>query len=375
MTRTRPLLIQVISQLRPTRCGVSDYALSLARELESCFGIDTAIAVVNSTEPCQSRYPRIYRPQTELLEICRSLSEGGPGTVLVHLSGYGFSRDGAPSVLAESLSRVKESGQFQIAVYFHELYATGMPWRSAFWHSKRQKAAVRAIAATCDLLVTNTGRHAEWLERETVRHAKFPIQRLPVSSNVGEADELTPFARRRLAMVVFGMAATRRKAYQRLRSMASVVRKLRIEEILDVGPEFNAPAQAIGIPVRRMGILPELDLGRLLSECRFGLVQHAPHGLAKSGVFAGFTAHGTVPVLGEPFAGSIDGLQDGVHLISPRTFEAASESGLDRCAAAAWQWYKEHRIHAHAACYARLFPSSSAVTDQAAAAGSQTARS
>jgi hypothetical protein len=133
-----------------------------------------------------------------------------------------------------------------------------------------------------------------------------------------------------------------------------MLRSLGIEEILDIGSECNAPANLAGIAVRRMRVLPAAELGNLLAQTSYGFVPHPSFCLAKSGIFAGFCAHSTLPILAESFSREVDGLRDGVHLISPRTAKAALSTGLDRCSTAAWNWYSDHRLSAHAATYARL---------------------
>ena len=348
------LLIQIVSQLKPERCGVSDHAILLARELESAFGIRTAFVVLNSTEPCELPFPRVDCAPSQLLEACSSLSKGQRSAILVHYSGYGYSADGAPLLLAEAIERVRANGQFRIGVYFHELFATGMPWTSAFWYSHRQRHVVRRLAKKCDLIATNLSRHASWLDRQAMQGAANPLQRLPVFSSVGESLEIPPMRTRRPAMVVFGLPGTRRRAYDRLSSMGNLLHGLGIEEIVDAGPEFNSPSVLCGIPVRRMGVLAAADLGNLLSQSMFGFAPHPAFCLAKSGVFAGFCAFGAVPVIPESFSGEADGLRDGIHLISPRTAKAAVSGGLERCSAAAWHWYSGHRLHLHAATYSRL---------------------
>src|SRR5579863_1250839 len=127
-----PQLIQVVPRLTPTRCGVSDHAIALASELKASCGIDSAFVVLHSDERAEVPYPVAHCPQERLLDACIDLSGNRPTAVLVHLSGYGYSADGAPSLLATALKRVKANGRFRIAVFFHELHASGMPWTSAF---------------------------------------------------------------------------------------------------------------------------------------------------------------------------------------------------------------------------------------------------
>jgi hypothetical protein len=348
------LLIQVVSQLWPERCGISDYAISLARELDAAFGIRTAFVVLNSTEPCDLPLPRVYCAPSQLLETCISLSNGRQSAILVHYSGYGYSADGAPLLLAEAIERVRPNGQFRIGVYFHELFATGMPWTSAFWYSHRQRRVVRRLAKECDLIATNLSRHANWLDRHAMQCVANPLQRLPVFSNVGESLEIPPMRARRPAMVVFGLPGTRQESYRRLFRLGNMLNSLGITEILDIGSECNAPSILSGIPVRSVGVLAAADLGGLLSQSMYGFVPHPSFCLAKSGIFAGICAFGAVPVIPVSFSGEADGLRDGVHLISPRTAKAVLSGGLERCSAAAWHWYSGHRLHHHAATYSRL---------------------
>ena len=352
-------LIQVVAQLKPSRCGVSDQALLLARELESAFGIGSAFVILNSAEECNSHFPRIHCDPSHLLESCISLSDGKPGAILVHYSGYGYSADGAPNLLAEALERVRKSGQFRIAAYFHELYAVGMPWRSAFWHTQRQKSVVRRISRVCDLVATNLNHHADWLDQKALSGVVTPLKRLPVFSNIGEKPELAPMSARRPVVAVFGLPGTRKRSYQRLAHLKSMLATLGVVEILDIGPEFEAPSSLRGVPVKRMGVLSAEEIAILLARTMFGFVPNAPFCLAKSSVLACFCALGTIPVLAESFSGEIDGLSDGVQVVSPRTAKAAFDSGLERCSAAAWRWYSGHRLHIHAGTYAHLLFNSS----------------
>ena len=352
MARTNPLLIQVLAQLKPGRCGVSDQAVLLAEELKSAFEIETAFVVLNSNERCSLPYPVIHSAPAQLLESCLTHCGNLPAALLIHVSGYGYSRDGAPSLLAEAVAAVRGDGRFSIAAYFHELFARGMPWQSAFWHSIRQQKAIRRIAESCDLVVTNTSDYANWLERETTRRSSAPIRLMPVFSAAGESQSPAPSSERDPTMVVFGLPASRQRAYRRLLSEAGILKALGIEAIVDIGAESVAPAEVSGIPVSCRGALAIADLAGELSRARFGFLPHAATYLAKSSIFAAYCAQGTVPVISAPFDGEVDGLKDGVQLISPKTTDAAIASGLDRCSRAAWQWYYQHRIRAHAATYA-----------------------
>jgi hypothetical protein len=353
MVRTSPLLIQVVPRLQPGRCGVTDHVIPLAEELKAAFGIDTAFVVLNSEERCELEFPAAYCRPDRLLASSLALSGNEPCAMLVHVSGYGYSANGAPTLLAKALNELSNSGRFSIATFFHELYASGPPWRSAFWHEPRQKAAIREIAKLCDLIVTNIEQHARWLESETQRKPGVTVQVLPVLSTIGETQDRTPVAERAPKMAIFGLAATRRKAYRELSELAGLLHTLGVEEIVDIGADCGVGSELAGIPVERMGELPATEVAALLARAKYGFLSYSPISLAKSSIFAAYCAQGTVPVIATPFDGPIDGLSDGVHVLSPKTAQGSLASGLDRCSMEARAWYDKHRISVHAAAYAR----------------------
>jgi hypothetical protein len=227
-----------------------------------------------------------------------------------------------------------------------------MAWKSAFWHSRRQQQVVRRLAAASDLIATNSARHRDWLQRQAIHGDAQAVRLLPMFSNVAESREPPTLRGQRPALVVFGLAETRRKAYARLTSLGKLLHALGVEEIVDVGPELEVPPEIQGIPIRSMGVLAAPDLAEVLSHSMFGFVQHEPSNLAKSGVFAGLCANGVIPVVAEPFPGEVDGLMDGLQVVSPKTAGAAKKDGLEKCSAAAFAWYSGHRLHIHAAAYA-----------------------
>jgi hypothetical protein len=352
MSRSTPLLIQVVPQLKPGRCGVTDHALPLAHELKSVFGIDSVFVVLNSQERCQVPYDVIYCEPEKLFPFCAAQSGGRPAALLVHVSGYGYSADGAPMRLAEELARVRDDGRFPMAAFFHEISATGAPWSAAFWHAARQERAIRKIAELCDLIVTNVTAHAQWLQRETKTRPEARIQLLPVFSTIGEARERTPLAKRDRAIAVFGLPGSRRRAFKELARCSQVLSVLRIQTIVDIGTRSDLPDALHGVPVRHEGELGVDELTAVLAQTAFGYLSYPANYLAKSSIFAAYCAHGAIPVIANPFAGTIDGLEDGVQVLSPKSMDAALAAGLDHCSEQAWQWYRGHGVCIHAQTYA-----------------------
>ncbi|HEV2135919.1 MAG TPA: hypothetical protein VGR47_16900 [Terracidiphilus sp.] len=351
MPSTKPLLIQVVPRIRPGRCGITDHGIALAHELQTEFGVSTAFVALGGCDPGDLTFPVFESTAAKLLDTCSSLNNGRAGTVLVHLSGYGYSPDGIPDRLAKALEQLRASGQFRIAVYCHELFAVGPPWKSAFWYSHRQQKAVREIGTLCELIVTNTSHHANWLKRQLGKPSADSLKLLPVFSTVGEAHEPMPFDRRNQVMAVFGLPGTRRNAYAQLGALSEMLNSIGITQFLDIGPSSEVPGEINGITVARMGELSVADLARMLSSCMYGFVHHPSFCLAKSSIFAGYCAQGVIPVVAEPFRGEIDGLTDGMHVISPTTAATAKATGWAGCSKAAWNWYMAHSVRRHARQY------------------------
>jgi len=347
-------VIQVVPQLKPSRCGVSDHAISLALELRRAYGLNSSIVILNESDKPEIPIPYVNCTPETLEEACHSFVNHSAPSLLVHYSGYGYSQDGAPLAFAQALARLKTSGEFRFGVYFHELYASGMPWTKAFWFSRRQKHVVRMIAQHCDLIVTNLGFHKAWLERNTLNAPPAALRQLPVFSNIGETDEIPSISGREPALVVFGLPGTRRRSYERLRQMSDLLRALGIERIIDIGPEFDVPSAICGVPIGRKGILEKEEIFDILSSSRFGFVSHPSICLAKSGSLAAFAALGVIPVVASTFPAEMDGLTDGVHLISPHSVTAVRQKDLDRISTAIWSWYSLHNLRVHARTYAEL---------------------
>ena len=130
---------------------------------------------------------------------------------------------------------------------------------------------------------------------------------------------------------------------------------------MDIGPGFEPPSEVGGIPVKQRGELSAAEIARQFSQLTFGYVSCTPLFLAKSGVFAGYSAHGVIPVIAQHFRGEIDGLKDGVHVLSPQTAKTVEPAGLEAGSIAIWHWYARHRLHDHASMYAHWLEAADAV--------------
>jgi hypothetical protein len=215
---------------------------------------------------------------------------GEAGTVLLHYANYGYQRRGCPTWLVEGLERFRG----RLATVFHEVWASGPPWRSSFWLLPAQRRLAARLARRSEALATTLEIYAGLLRPWTAGKA---VAILPVFSTVGEPAAVPGFGGRSRRMVVFGGAGVRGRAWGRfLPELARAVRMLAIEEVLDAGPAIPVPAAVAGVPVRPLGVLANAGVSDLLLGSAAGFLAYPPDFLPKSTIFAAYCAHGTLPV-------------------------------------------------------------------------------
>lgn len=316
-------VVQIVPAVPPAIGGVTGYAEALAGALAAQAGIES----------------RFVSPVSGGLE--RELA--GAGTLLLHYANYGYERRGCPAELVAGLEAWKAGDEGRrLVTVFHEVYASGPPWRSSFWLSPWQRRLAARLATLSDALLTTLGLYAGLLERLA---PGVRVTMAPVFSTVGEpvGEEV---GARPPVMAVFGGAGARARAYgEALPELAAACRALAVEEILDIGPDAGAPALVAGLPVRRLGTLPAAEVSRQLLAARAGFLAYPPGFLAKSTIFAAYCAHGLAPVC--VWKGRGGGTAEA-------PLWRAVGPGVEEVAAAARSWYRGHALSRQVETYRRL---------------------
>jgi hypothetical protein len=273
---------------------------------------------------------------------------GSAGAVILHYANYGFARRGCPFALVDALERWRRDGALRrLLVVFHELYATGPPWRSSFWLSPLQRNLAIRLARRADAAVTSLVVY-----RETLARWRPDVTLLPVFSTVGEPADPPPLDRRPPRLVVLGAPGNRARVYDARARLAAACEALGIEEVVDVGPDAGVPLGPVaGRAVRRLGILASAEASRILLDSRAGALGYSPRFLAKSTVFAAYCAHGILPVClpRRPEPGEVEA---GRHFWMPGP--AAGTGDAQVIASAAHAWYQGHSLRVHAARHREL---------------------
>lgn len=270
--------------------------------------------------------------------------------LLLHFSGYGFQKRGIPLWLVKKVRALRK--QFRgLGIVFHELFATGPVWGSAFWLSSCQQKIARDLLLEADFWITNRDEAARWL----LDHSQAaPYRVLPVLSNVGEPAVIN--MQRQPTMVVFGSSGARAKVYQWGDGDIFRCAKRLGLQVHDIGPTLEDKlAQRLeqeGTIVH--GRLPPEEVSIALSNASYGAVVYESEMVSKSSVFAAYCAHALCPVLIWKEYSVHAGLRPNVHYAGG--FDAIGSSFIDARTVgnAARKWYEPHSIDAHVAALRAL---------------------
>ena len=343
--RSAPRGPQVVHLVPEAPGGIRDYAENI-RRVWSRSGIECRIlALAQRAVATSPLWSQLDEPQAR-----------GTGAIclVVHYSGYGYSSRGLCGWLNQQLADAREhfGPRLRIVVMFHELYASGPPWRSAFWLQGRQERIAAQLANLSDVTMTNTGVHARWLEQHLGHGRSVTVW--PVFSNVGEPLSLAPHGARPRRLVVFGSESTRKRALQQVHRHSSQLADLGIDELVEVGAGRGVGAWPPPLRASFAGRLEESALGDLLAQSAFGLIEYPLHCMGKSTVFAAYAAHGCVILNAGTSREAADGLTPGEHFLSldPRRRGVPNAEELRRIALNAKGWYDQHTLAVQTAALA-----------------------
>ena len=304
-------IVQITPRLPPPAEGVGSYALALAGALE-----DRGIA---------TRFLAATEISRNAEALAAFLAEEKPDAVLLHYANYGYQSRGCPVWLVDGLDR----WQGRLVTFFHEVWASGPPWRSSFWLSPVQRRLAARLVRRSASLATSLEIYKGLLRTRNV-------EVMPVFSTVGEPAGVPPLAERTRRIVVFGGEGVRRRAWGPfLSSLAEAVHALKAIEICDVGTPVEVPASVGGAPVRRLGPLSGEEVSALLLSSAAGFLAYPPDFLPKSTIFAAYCSHGVLPVC----AWSRDGA-------APPYWRGSGDP--QAVATAAREWYAGHTLERQA---------------------------
>jgi len=355
----RPVrLIHIAPELPPTVGGVADYTAILSRRLvelsdgavepvlvhagkKSPKQIDVEFPIINLSWQCSA---------AALADTIGRLADeaNGQAAVLLEYSGYGYATRGAPLWLARGLQQACNWEGLPLITMFHELYASGPPWTSAFWISPVQRYVAISLAKLCQAVVTNRAKSADWLRRYVSAETSVRVQ--PVFSNVGEPTGVPAWEEREPYAMVFGGRSTKQRLYEALRPLhLNTIRHLGIRRLVDVGSPGVAPKAIHGVPIEEHGIQPAKSISAVLSNARVGLLHYPVDYLTKSGIWSSYMAHGVIPLIVSP-SRTTEMVHEGQHFIR---LSSGGQISTDEAVSIHQEGHAWYQTHAHTAEAAR----------------------
>ena len=349
-------VLQIVPHVPGTLDGVGDNALNLAQALLAGHNITTRFAVAHQTNLAAK----------DGFEVVAGLDESSVDSlarecdhVILHYVNYGYQPRGVPFHLRDFARRLRGKLRGRWLTAFHELYAFGPPWRSAFWLRPLQvKIAHDLIDISDACFVSN-----QTIEKEIHAYdAAKKIYLAPVISNFGEPELADFSAASPKHWAICGGTALVSRSLISFRRMREAIPPAFAPAKLHVIGGRNEPATraliedlAGGSSGLSCSYHPEVSAehaSELLRQCSFAWLDYFGHGrmwpgmILKSSAFAACCAHGLVPVLShQEDAFAIEGDSfPGPFFITPNLVHFPSPDELGATREKIYAWY-----HAHAA--------------------------
>ncbi|MFC5455679.1 hypothetical protein [Prosthecobacter fluviatilis] len=269
--------------------------------------------------------------------------------VILHYSGYGYARRGAPVWLVRFVERFRKlHANIPWLTMFHEVAASGPVHTSAFWTRPLQLWVAKRLRKVSDRVFTNCTMNANIL-CEAKPNTKEGIRIVPVFSNFGEPATLASVNDRHSQLVIFTSNFGRGNPTPEFwQCVAQTVALHHIERVVLIGRPVSLLPE-VPFPIQQTGFLETEKVSELLGQSRFGYAFFGPLLLGKSGIFAAFAAHGVIPLIPVTDKTLPDGLIAGLHYL--RLCDKSTTLETEKVQKGLFQWYRQHDLITTAAEY------------------------
>jgi hypothetical protein len=333
----------IAPQYPPAINGLGDYAARLGQGLTNA---GYTVHYAGLPQPTPVTVQPYWSLQANGTHLPQLVQQQQIHTVILNYSGYGYQRKGVPLWLVTALTKVKQMG-VKILIFFHELYANGPLWTSAFWLHQAQKKIFKALYRLTDAAFCSNGRMAALITEATSDKGQKNTC-IGLFSNIPEPNQLMRWEQKQPRLLVFGHPAMRLQTYEVLSQYTHHWLQLGISEIIDIGVSAEAmQIPQLPVPIKFLGVLTAEQISVELQQARFGAMVYPDALLGKSGVLAAYLSHGLFVWNGFKTAQrSEDGLVAGEHYWQLQKPVPNSVS-LEKIAKQGSEWYYRHNYQQH----------------------------
>jgi len=363
------VVLQIVPRISDIPDGVTDYALNLAKALLTNYDLRTVFATAERSRVSEHRLAacapsgfltRSRRSgQQHSLEVV-SLEDVGVRAanathVILHYVNYGYQKRGLPFSLVSTLRRLCQNCRGRVLVIFHELFASGPPWKSEFWLEAWQKKIARDVAQLADARLVSSESM-----REMLGHVAPGLNAIvhPIPSAFGEpVIDLAQLRARdnQRWLICGGTQVIERSLRSLLQLINAAPHEVAPKELLVVGGTENKHVRQMlnTLPNVRSEYYPAVSAekaSQILSTCAFGWLDYFTSRnansdlLLKSSSFANICANAVVCVLPQasgPISLAGDALP-GPFTIARDEIKLPSAGDRPVVGHAIYEWYHRH---------------------------------
>ena len=340
-------ILQIVPRVPGGLDGVGDYALTLAARLRDKFGVTTAFATPEISSLANAL-------GFEVRPLNQSFGAKEFDRVILHYVNYGYEKRGVPFGLLSILRQMRQRHTFKLLTIFHELYASGPPWRSEFWLQPIQIHITKSIARLSDNCVVSSENFFSELQR-LVPDARIRLH--PTPSGLEEpslsGEQISGRDPHRW-VIVGGTVLAERSLRSFARARPLIPESIAPSALIVLGGNEN---QAIRVLLADLGVEsdyhPRIAAGEasdFLRTCSFAWIDyfHRPDVetsvVLKSSAFAAACAHAIIPVFphrGAPISIEGDRLP-GPFFVESQGYEVPKAEDRPKVAQAIYNWYQLH---------------------------------
>jgi hypothetical protein len=340
-------ILQIVPRVPGGVDGVGDYALNLAAKLREKFGYATVFAAADAP-----RSTMVSDFEVRRLDQLNRVQEFD--RMLLHYVNYGYQARGVPFGLLSSLRRMRQQHSGKLLTVFHELYASGSPWSSAFWLRPLQIYLTKSVARLSDVCIASSENFARELRRLA---PKSQVHLHPTPSGLEEPS----LSREQIVerdphrwVIVGGTVLAERSLRSFVRARQWIPESIVPRKLFVLGGSENPMTRLLladlGIESDYRPQIGATEASEILRMCSYTWINyfHRPDVdtavILKSSAFAAACAHAVIPVFphrGTPI--SIEGDQlPGPFWVEASCCQIPSANERSDVAAKIYGWYQQH---------------------------------